>query len=358
MRSSVGDYIMVEFYDREEEIEKIMSLLKTKPNLITFVYGPINSGKTELMNHLIRILPKEYRVFYINLRGIYVGKADDFLKVLFEVDEKEYDLKEYLRVLVDYLPSKAELPFIGGIPVPKNLFKRFFEEREVENVFKYVEKLFLRLSEKFNPVLIIDELQVIGDIKIDDLLIYKLFNLFIRLTKELHCCHVFAVTSDSLFIERVYSEAMLQGRCRYLLVDDFDFETTKGFLRKYGFSKEEVELTWNYFGGKPVYLVEAIRNKSRLKEFCEEMLRIRTGQIEEVIFRLEVDNKALFKDVVELLREIGEMENVRYRFVTDAISFLVKNNVIFADPATKIVKPQSKLDLLAIKRVLEEVLAN
>jgi AAA+ ATPase superfamily predicted ATPase len=349
---------MVEFYDREEEIEKIMSLLKTKPNLITFVYGPINSGKTELMNHLIRILPKEYRVFYINLRGIYVGKADDFLKVLFEVDEKEYDLKEYLRVLVDYLPSKAELPFIGGIPVPKNLFKRFFEEREVENVFKYVEKLFLRLSEKFNPVLIIDELQVIGDIKIDDLLIYKLFNLFIRLTKELHCCHVFAVTSDSLFIERVYSEAMLQGRCRYLLVDDFDFETTKGFLRKYGFSKEEVELTWNYFGGKPVYLVEAIRNKSRLKEFCEEMLRIRTGQIEEVIFRLEVDNKALFKDVVELLREIGEMENVRYRFVTDAISFLVKNNVIFADPATKIVKPQSKLDLLAIKRVLEEVLAN
>ena len=27
---------------------------------------------------------------------------------------------------------------------------------------------------------------------------------FIRLTKELHLCHVFAVSSDSLFIENVY----------------------------------------------------------------------------------------------------------------------------------------------------------
>jgi hypothetical protein len=101
-----------------------------------------------------------------------------------------------------------------------------------------------------------------------------------------------------------------------------------------------------------------VKNKHRLKEFCEEMLRIRTGQIEEIIFRLEVDDKALLKDVVELLREIEEMEKMRYKFVTDAISFLVKNNVLFADPTTKIVKPQSKLDLLATKSVLEEVLAN
>ena len=350
--------VEIEFYDREEEMEKIKTILETKPNLITFVYGPINSGKTELMNHLIRTLPKEYRVFYINLRGIYVGKADDFLKVLFEVEEKEYDLREYLKELVDYLPSKVDLPFIGGIPVPKNLFKKFFEDKEVENVFKYVERLFLRLSERFNPVLIIDELQVIGDLKIDGFLIYKLFNLFIRLTKELHCCHVFAVTSDSLFIERVYAEAMLQGRCRYLLVNDFDYETTRGFLKKYGFNDEEIELTWNYFGGKPVYLVEAVKNKHKLREFCEEMLRIRTGQIEEIIFRLEVDDKALFKDVVELLKEIGDGESIRYRFVTDAISFLVKNNVLFVDPTTKVVRPQSKLDLLAVKRVLEEVVAN
>jgi len=187
---------------------------------------------------------------------------------LFEVEEKDYSLKEYLRILADYLPSKFELPFIGGILVPKNLFKKFFEKEEVENAFKCIKRLFLKLSENFKPVLIMDELQVIGDIRIDDLLIYKLFNLFIRLTKELHCYHVFAVTPDSLFIERIYTEAMLHGRYRYLLVDDFDYETTEGFLKKYGFGDEEIKLTWEYFGGKPIYLIEAIRNKNRLKEFC------------------------------------------------------------------------------------------
>jgi AAA+ ATPase superfamily predicted ATPase len=148
---------------------------------------------------------------------------------------------------------------------------------------------------------------------------------------------------------------MLQGRCRYLLVDDFDYETTKGFLKKYGFNDEEIEQTWEYFGGKPVYLVEAVKNKHRLKDFCEEMLRIRTGQIEEIIFRLEVEDAELFKKVVELLENVKEKGEVRYRFVTDAISFLVKNNILFADPTIKTVKPQSKLDLLAIRKVLEVV---
>ena len=171
-----------------------------------------------------------------------------------------------------------------------------------------------------------------------------------EIQEELHCCHVFAVTSDSLFIERVYSEAMLQGRGDYLLVDDFDYKTTKGFLKRYGFNDEEIELTWNYFGGKPVYLVEAVKNKHRLKEFCEEQLRIRTGQIEEIVFKLEIENKKLFKEVVELLKEIGNRESIRYKFITDTISFLVKNNIVFADPTVKVVRPQSKLDLLAIKK--------
>jgi AAA+ ATPase superfamily predicted ATPase len=94
-------------------------------------------------------------------------------------------------------------------------------------------------------VLVIDELQVIGDLKVDDLLIYKLFNFFVRLTKELHLAHVFVATSDSLFMEDVYSEAMFEGRCRYLLVDDFDRETTSAFLKKHGFTDGETAIAWN-----------------------------------------------------------------------------------------------------------------
>jgi len=310
------------------------------------------------MSHLIKTLPKDFRVFYVNLRGIYVSKADDFLKVLFEVEEKEYDSKEYLRVLVEYLPNKIELPFIGGIPVPKNIFEKFFEEKEVENVFKYIERLFSKLAEKFNPVLIIDELQVIGDIKIDDLLIYKLFNLFIRLTKELHCCHVFAITSDSLFIERVYAEAMLQDRCEYLLVDDFDHETTRGFLKKYGFSEDEIELTWNYLGGKPVYLVRVIKVKlsgASVEDFCEEMLETKTNQTLDVIYELEDEDKELFEDVLSLFREFKDRDVIKYKKLSRSIKWCVRKNILFVNPFKRLVKPQSKLDLLAVRRVLEEV---
>ena len=149
----------IEFHDREKEIEEIKRILNYQPNKIIFVYGPINSGKTELFQHLIKSLPNKYKPFYVNLRGVYVGKAEDFLTVLFDVEEREYDLKEYLRILIDYLPEKVELPFLGRVPVPKNLFKKFFDEKGFDNAFKYLEALFLGLSKKLKPILIVDELQ-------------------------------------------------------------------------------------------------------------------------------------------------------------------------------------------------------
>ena len=48
------------FHDREGEIKEIMNILNTEPTLITFIYGPINSGKTELINHLVKQLPENF----------------------------------------------------------------------------------------------------------------------------------------------------------------------------------------------------------------------------------------------------------------------------------------------------------
>ncbi len=62
----------IEFHDREREVGEVMRMLNSKPNLITFVYGPINSGKTELFQHLIKTLPDRFVVFYINLRGRFI----------------------------------------------------------------------------------------------------------------------------------------------------------------------------------------------------------------------------------------------------------------------------------------------
>ncbi|CEG11551.1 conserved hypothetical protein [groundwater metagenome] len=84
----------IEFFDREKEKQEILNILKVKPQLINFIYGPINSGKTTLIQKLIDDLPKaKYAVFYINLRGKLIKEYGGFVRVLFKVKRKEISRK-------------------------------------------------------------------------------------------------------------------------------------------------------------------------------------------------------------------------------------------------------------------------
>lgn len=327
------------FFDRERELSKLMKLVSAEPNLITFVYGPINSGKTALMMEFISRLPQEHVVFYINLRGRFINSYEDFMKVLFSV--RKGSLKELFAELL-----KSGLAY-GGIPVPESVFKKLLGD-EKEDPFLFLENYFRELKEKGRkPVLILDELQVIGDLKLDGLLIYRLFNFFVRLTKETHLSHVFVVTSDSLFIEKVYSEAMLEGRAEYFLVDDFDRDTAVEFLKSHGFMEEEAELVWQYFGGKPVYLVTALQHRDELKEWCETQLKLRTQTINALVYGK--------KSLISLLKEFEDKETIPFDGrVSRALRRLVKANVLFVDPLNGVVRPQGKLELLAVRKVLEK----
>ncbi|MBC2699620.1 MAG: AAA family ATPase [ANME-2 cluster archaeon] len=350
----------IEFYDREKETKEIMDILNAEPSLITFVYGPINSGKTTMISHLVKELPDDYAPFYVNLRGRFITDYEDFLNILFEIDERGGvdNVSEYAKSII------KDLGAVSGIPIPINLFERIFEKKDKsKDMFKYIEQFFTEISKNRIPVLIIDELQVIGDIKINELLMYKLFNFFIRLTKELHLCHIFAVSSDSLFIEQVYSEAMLSGRCRYLLVDDFDKDTTMGFLENYEFSEKEKELAWNYCGGKPVYLVELTRVED-VEKMVAKMLKVRMSQIsellnsllaygEEIEFRGEL-HEVVYDNLVEELSKLKENVNHAYGHITPEISYLVRNNIIFVDPSENMMRAQSRLDLLAVREVIAD----
>ena len=329
------------FFNREREIKEIRRLINNRPDLITFVYGPINSGKTELMQKVAEILPENFITFYINLRGEEIVSAEDFFEIMFDIKEEKT-----LERILERIP-KISL----GIPIAGETFKIIFEsERKYRRIFRYITNTLKSIKDKGKiPILIFDELQVIKDIKIDDLLIYKLFNFFVHLTKELHIAHVFAVTSDSLFIEKIYNEAMLHGRARYLLVDDFDLETARAFLKKYGFNKDEIDLTLEYFGGKPIYLVEAIKNKHKLKEFCKTMKKMRVSQILDSIYRAEGEK------VIDILKEIAEKEVIEYKKLDKEILFCIRENILFADPVERILKPQSRLDLIAIREVIKKL---
>ena len=85
----------IEFHNREKETKEIMAILDSEPSLITFVYGPINSGKTTLITHLIEELPDEYVIFYVNLRGKFISNYDDFFVLCSSWIERRKSIKRY-----------------------------------------------------------------------------------------------------------------------------------------------------------------------------------------------------------------------------------------------------------------------
>jgi hypothetical protein len=351
----------IPFHNREKELKEVMKILEAEPSLITFIYGPINSGKTTLISHLIDQLPEEYVVFYINLRGRFISDYRDFIKVLFKI-EKEKNYKEVLKTISEI---SAETLKFSGIPVAESVMNALFKEKSYEDVFEFLEEYFTTIAKNKTPVLIIDELQVVGDLKINGLLMYKLFNFFVRLTKELHLCHVFAVSSDSLFIENVYSEAMLDGRCRYLLVDDFDYETATALLERNGFTDDVKAVAWEYCGGKPVCLMELIYADDR-ERIAKDMLKTRVTQLKDLLDYLDYTKPRIMIGDDEYLVEKGDIADILNRFVdTEYIDdeglnrpakhFLIKDNILFLDPHTGVIKPQSRLNLLAMREVLKDM---
>lgn len=337
------------FFNRERELNKLVKFVSAEPNLITFVYGPINSGKTALMTEFIKKLPEDYVAFYINLRRTPVTRYEDFVDVLFSVEFRSK--VKTLREAVSLVLSAGKEAF--GFPIPAELLERITREKKPKNAFAYIATLMeeVRKAGK-KPILILDELQVIGDLKVNGSLIYELFNFFVHLTKETHLSHVFVVTSDSLFIEKVYSEAMLQGRADYFLVDDFDRETALKFLKAQNFTDEEAELVWSYFGGKPVYLVEALKHRDELKEWCEGKLEDRVSWLVFSLSSLKRNNPELFRGILELFSSFGEAEVMSCDELSDAVLWAVRNNILFLNPRRRLLKPQGRLELLTIREVL------
>ena len=122
----------IEFHNREREIEEIMRILSYRPDSIYFVYGPINSGKTELFQHLLDQLPKEFVTFYVNLRERMIKDYRDFIEALFEVRESKR--KDVLKELI------SEVTKFVGFPISKTLLDSIFKEDRQKNAFRYIAR--------------------------------------------------------------------------------------------------------------------------------------------------------------------------------------------------------------------------
>ncbi|XRO77055.1 ATP-binding protein [Methanocaldococcus sp. 10A] len=371
----------MKFFNREKEIHKILSIIEGEPNLIYFIFGPINSGKTALINEIInnRLDKNKYVVFYFDLREIFLSKYEDFeaklratktesfrliIEVLFEEYSEDKKPLEIIKGIV------KDIPVVSGIPVPKNTLDELLNKKTTKNVFKYITNILLELKKQGKqPIIILDELQKIGDMKINGFLIYELFNYFVDLTKELHLCHVFCLSSDSLFIEEVYNEAMLKNRASYILVDDFEKDKAFKFIDFLAheilnkkLSNDKKELIYSYVGGKPI-LIKTVINSLRyenLGDILETMLNDEIAKLDmflEVLDyskpKVEIGDETIEIKKEEIINALKLFKD-RYEIPKKEISmpvyvYLVKKNILFLNPQRRILKPQSFLVWNAIK---------
>ena len=351
------------FYNREEDIRRMQAVLSGDPNLVYFVYGPINSGKTALLMKVLDELPEEYRVFYINFRGIETRRYEDFIRAMFTVRyegvwEKIKGRGEIFEAVLKFgeeVLKKVNDKFIVPLEVVKAFLNR---EGEKGDCFYYLEKLMNHLNSKgYRPVFILDELQMLKEVKGNGPVLHDLFNFLVRMTKETHLCHSLCSTSDCLFIEDIYSNARLEGRAKYILVDELSRDEAYKLYDGFGFNDKE--LVWDWIGGKVGDMVRLYEEKKQgysEEEGLRNMLKDEAGRLSWML-KLIKDGEKEGPSIEDLDKTLGifkRRDKVKHTEVgSKVLKFLIEENILFYNPVEGTVCPQGRL----IHRAIEEVIS-
>jgi len=262
---------------------------------------------------------------------------------------------------------------LTGIPIPEVEFNRLFDEK-INDAFQYLEDILLETKKSGKiPVLIFDELQMIKEITANGqkYLLKELFQFLVSLTKEQHLCHIFCLTSDSLFAEYVYNTGELDDRVEYILVDDFDKETAMKFMdflakeNNIKFSNEQKEQIYSMVGGKPKLITKVVSKlyDKNLNEVLEGLLN---DKIQKLDMKFEIMDYSkpkvkIGENIVEIEKEDvfkslnlfkDRYEISKKEIPTSIYVYLIKENILFLDPRKGTLKPQSFLVWNAIKKLI------
>ncbi len=326
----IETYRRAPFIDREEEIEFLVDWLSEIPQKILWVYGPKSSGKTTLISYVIDnylLKEKEYWVKYFNLRETLIVFYENFLDTFFMGMEKG-ESERGAKIGINVFGFKSEVwKKIKAREI--NLFKAFIEELE-----KIVEK-----GKKC--VIIVDEIQKLRDVYIENgngtrELLKEFLNFCVSLTKERHLSHVVILTSNTVFIERIYNDARMKETSRFMKIDHLRKNQVEEWLSIEGFNKEEIELVWEYYGGNISRILEAIRVKKKgndLREFLERDKWLAYTEIVDYLIDFSEEKKKYFNEIARDIIEKGyySIEKIN-REQKEFLQKWAEKEILFYDP--------------------------
>jgi len=334
-----------EFINREKEIEFFLDYFNEIPRRILWVYGPKSTGKTTLIEYIIENeLDKDKTIRYINFRGILIGSYDSFLNSLLEEKDEEVQT-ELNRTYNVFTLFKLEAKTL----------KKIRDDRK--NLFNYLIEEFKKTK---NNIFIIDEIQTLEDIYVngDRLLLNEFLNFCVRLTKEMHLSHVVILTSNTIFLNKIYNNSKLKKTSKFKLIDHLEYEVIKEWLKTKGFSNKDIDLIYDYLGGCAIdikKLLEEYKYFNSLKEYLEEETEIAKNEIEFSFRDLRKrDKEYLIKPFKEIIKDIVEMgySKKATKEHDEAIEYFCEIEILFFDPLKNSVRANSRIYIKAFEKIL------
>ena len=351
------------FVDREEEIEFFVDWFNEVPQRILFVYGPKSSGKTTIIEYVIekkllkenrRKKKSKYWVKYLNLREALIASYGSFLDTCF-VEVKEEESEKEDRVGINVIGFKAE--------VLHRIRKR------QENLFKvFINRIKEIADSGTRPVLIIDEIQKLRDMYMTNgnrerELLKEFLNFCVRLTKETHLSHVVMLTSNTVFVERIYNDAKMKKTSLFYKVAHLSKEKVEEWLKLGGFNEKDAEIIWDYLGGciADILRVFSIRKngKKELKEYLEEQKWLAYTEIDEYLAEFGEKETEFLLKVAEEIVEKGYFSISGLKI--DRRKLLQKwaeREILFYDPLELKVTGNSRIYEKGLELLLERHKAN
>jgi AAA+ ATPase superfamily predicted ATPase len=236
-----------------------------------------------------------------------------------------------------------------------------------------MKKEFIRLKEKgIKPVLIIDELQALDKIYMnngrDRQLIIQLFNFFVAVTKESHLAHILVASSDSYFINTIYTDSRLKKCSEFYKVDYLPKEDVMEWLlnlekhskiKDYTLSPGDAEKIWDVVGGSMweiQYLLTQLFEhpidevlslyKKKMRGIIAHYSQFDTKK-KQVLHIIHEKDTASDRDFEKLPLEASEVKEI--------LRDMVRNNILYIDPTEATYYPQGKSYQWGIKLYFESL---
>ena len=307
----IEEYRGVPFLYREKEISYLIEWFNEPPQRILFIYGPKSSGKTTIIEYVIerkllgenKVKGSKYWIKYINLRRKLISSYNSFLEALI-IPKKEQDKSAELSASIT----------LGIIMLSSKRVKEI-KEKKVNLFDVLLEKIEEEKKSGKIPIMIIDEIQKLRDIYIQNgngerELLKEFLNFCIRLTKEKHLSHVAILTSNTVFIERIYNDARMKKTSEFMRISHLSKDEVYEWLGEVeGIKEKDIDLIWEYLGGCIIDIFKVINklknNNINLQELLERERWLAYTEIDEYLAFFKEDEESFFIEVVKEIVDNG-----------------------------------------------------